>query len=135
MSGSNRTRRMHTVPEGYLKAFTFADPARRDGEAIMRFDRREPGQGKAVSLSVAEVVRDIYTVFDDSGAPDTGIEDILCKYEGDFCAALRPIIEWNPASGKIPIDKNQWLAISRFIAAQLLRTPAFFSKMTSYVTA
>ena len=32
--------------------------------------------------SLAEVARDIYTVLNDDGTPDTGIEDLLCGLEG-----------------------------------------------------
>lgn len=125
---------MHTVPQGYFKSFTFADPNRRDGEAIFRFDRSEPGQGRRVGLNVAEVNNDIYTVFDDNGAPDTGIEDLLCKWEGAFCAALRPLVEWKGRKDAVLVDKDQWVAIARFISAQMLRTPAMFERMKTFLT-
>ena len=32
--------------------------------------------------SLAEVARDIYTVLNDDGTPDTGIEDLLCGLDG-----------------------------------------------------
>jgi len=60
---------MHTVPHGYLQAFAVPDTKRRM-PAVWRFDRIS-GEGKLVGVRDAEVVRDIYTIFGDDGAPDT----------------------------------------------------------------
>ena len=110
---------MHTVPEGYFEAFAVREPTRRTSH-VWRFDRSS-GESKLLAVSNAEVSRDIYTVFNDDGAPDTGIEDeLLCGLEGDFCTAR------NALSRPTPLSKDMWTGLARFIAAQLLRTPRFF---------
>jgi len=113
-------RRMHTVPEGYLEAFAVHDPARRSA-GIWRFDRTS-GQSKMLGVGQSEVEKDFYTVFRD-GNPDTGIEDIFCGIEGDFCKARNALLE------RTPLLKEHRTALARFIAAQLLRTPRFFQLM------
>ena len=114
-----RTRRMHTVPEGYFEAFAADEPARRKS-VVWRFDRATR-ECKLLGIRDTEVVRDIYTVFNDDGEPDTGIEDrILCGLEGDFCKARNLLLD------RKPLSKENWSGLFRFIAAQLLRTPRFF---------
>ena len=113
-----RTRRMHTVPEGYFEAFAVPEPARRTS-AVWRFDRAS-SESKLLGVSDAEVAKDIYTVFNDDGNPDTGIEDLLCGLEGAFCSARNMLLD------RKPLSKENWSGLFRFIAAQLLRTPRFF---------
>jgi hypothetical protein len=48
-----QTRRMHTVPQGYLEAFAVQDPGRRK-PAIWRFDRAS-GEANLVGVRDAEV--------------------------------------------------------------------------------
>jgi hypothetical protein len=117
-----RTRRMHTVPEGYFEAFAVQEPARRTSR-VWRFDR-STGESKLLGVSDAEIAKDIYTVFREDGAPDTGIEDrILCDLEGAFCTARKMIL------ARTPLSKENWSSLFRFIAAQLLRTPRIFQLM------
>jgi hypothetical protein len=108
-----RTRRMHTVPEGYFEAFAVQDPTRRTS-GVWRFDRIS-GESKVLGIGDAEVVRDIYTVFDDEGAPDTGIEDeLLCGLEGDFCRARTALLE------RLPLSKENWSGLARFTSVSLI---------------
>jgi hypothetical protein len=117
-----RTRRMHTVPEGYFEAFAVPEPKRRTSR-VWRFDR-STGESKLLGVGDAEVAKDIYAVFNDDGTPDTGIEDrILCDIEGAFCTARNMILD------RTPLSKENWTSLFRFIAAQLLRTPRFFQLM------
>ena len=117
-----RTRRMHTVPEGYFEAFAVPEPERRTSR-VWRFDR-STGESKLVGVGDAEVAKDIYAVFKDDGTPDTGIEDhILCDLEGAFCTARNMILD------QTPLSKENWSSLFRFIAAQLLRTPRIFQLM------
>ncbi len=113
-----RTRRMHAVPEGYFEAFAVPEPARRTS-AVWRFDRVSR-ESKLLGVGDAEVAKDIYTVFNDDGTPDTGIEHLLCRIEGAFCSARNMLLD------RKPITKENWSGLFRFIAAQLLRTPRFF---------
>jgi uncharacterized protein DUF4238 len=122
LMADGRTRRMHTVPEGYFEAFAVQEAARRTS-CVWRFDRTN-GQAKLLGIGDAEVVKDIYTVFSDEGAPDTGIEDeLLCGLEGSFCTARKALLN------RMPLSKETWAGLARFIAAQLLRTPRFFQLM------
>lgn len=117
-----RTRRMHTVPEGYFEAFGVQDPTRRTS-GVWRFDRVS-GEAKLLGVGDAEVVRDIYTIFNDEGIPDTGIEnEILCGLEGAFCSARNELLK------RILLSKDHWTSLARFIAAQLLRTPRVLQSM------
>jgi hypothetical protein len=118
-----RTRRMHTVPEGYFEAFAVQEPARRTSR-VWRFDR-STDESKLLGVGDAEIAKDIYTVFKDDGTPDTGIEDeLLCGLEGDFCTARNALLQRGT-----PLSKENWIGLARFIAAQLLRTPRFFQLM------
>ena len=122
LMADGRTRRMHTVPEGYFEAFAVQEPTRRTS-GVWRFDRVS-GESKVLGVGDAEVARDIYTVLNDDGTPDTGIEDgLLCGLEGAFCSARNLLHD--PA----PLSKENWSGLFRFIAAQLLRTPRFFQLM------
>jgi hypothetical protein len=113
---------MHTVPEGYFEAFAVRGAARRTSR-VWRFDRTT-GESKLLGVGDAEVVKNIYTVFSDNGAPDTGIEDeLLCGLEGAFCTAREALLQ------RTPLSKETWAGLARFIAAQLLRTPRFFQLM------
>ncbi len=117
-----RTRRMHTVPEGYFEAFAVQEP-RRERSGVWRFDRVS-GESKLVGVGDTEVVKDIYTVFSDDGTPDTGIEDgILCGIEGAFCSARNVLLK------RIPLSKEHRTGLARFVAAQLFRTPRFLQLM------
>lgn len=119
---ARRTKRMHTVPEGYFEAFAVNDPSRRTS-GVWRFDRAS-GDARVLGVGDAEVVKDIYTVYRDDGTPDIGIEDeILCGIEGEFCAARDALRR------KEPLSKAHWTGLARFIAAQLLRTPRFLQLM------
>ena len=114
-----RTKRMHTVPEGYFEAFAVRGQTRRTS-GVWRFDRTN-GQAKLLGVRDVEVVNGIYTIFSDDGAPDTGIEDeLLCGLEGAFCSARKALLEG------MPLSKENWSGLARFVAAQLLRTPRFF---------
>ena len=117
-----RTKRMHTVPEGYFEAFAVEDPGRRTS-GVWRFDRIS-GEAKVLGVRDAEVAKDIYTVFNDEGVPDTGIEDrLLCDLEGAFCSARNALL------ARDTLSKDHWTGLARFIAAQLLRTPRAFQLM------
>lgn len=113
---------MHTVPEGYFEAFAVQEPTRRTS-GVWRFDRIS-GESKMLGVGDAEIVKDIYTVFSDEGIPDTGIEDeLLCGLEGAFCSARNVLLR------RIPLSREHWTGVARFIAAQLLRTPRFLQLM------
>jgi hypothetical protein len=114
------TRRIHTVPESYFEAFAVDDSSRRTS-AVWRFDRT--GEAKLIGVGDAEVKKDIYTVTGRDGQPDTGIEDILCRVERDFCAGRKAILN------RDTLTKERWASVARFTAAQLLRTPRFFQLM------
>lgn len=119
--GNGRTRRMHTVPEGYFEAFAVKEPERRVSR-VWRFDRVS-GDSKLLGVGDAEVAKDIYTVLSDDGAPDSGIEEVFGGLESAFCDARKDLID--PTT----LSKKNWSALFRFIAAQLLRTPRFFQLM------
>lgn len=116
-----RTRCMHSAPEGYLEAFAFEKPARRT-PALWRFERSS-GQARIIAVRDAGVAKDIYTVGGRDRAPDTGIEEILCRIEGAFCAARQALLNGSD------LTKDLWAALFRFVAAQLLRTPRAFQAM------
>lgn len=115
---------MHTVPEGYLESFAVNDPARRTS-GVWRFERNS-GESKILGVGDIEVVKDIYTVFTDEGAPDTGIEEVLCDLEGAFCEARKAL------SDRARPSKECWSALFRFVSAQLLRTPHVFEQMRKF---
>jgi len=113
-----RTRRMHAVPRSYFDAFAVHEPGRR-ASRVWRFDRIF-GESKLVGVGDTEVVKDIYAVFSDDGTPDTAIEDdMLCGIEDAFCSARSALLN------RTPLSKDHWIALARFVAAQLLRTPRF----------
>jgi hypothetical protein len=56
-----RTRRMHTVPEGYFEAFAVSEQERRTSH-VWRFDRYT-GESKLLGVGDTEVAKDIYAVF------------------------------------------------------------------------
>jgi Protein of unknown function (DUF4238) len=117
-----RTKRMHTVPQGYFEAFAVQDPTRRTS-GVWRFDRLS-GTPKVLGISDVEVTKDIYTVFGKDGAPDDGIDGILCnQIEGPFCTSRTAILN------RAPLSKELYAALFRFVAAQLLRTPRVFQLM------
>jgi hypothetical protein len=107
---------MHTVPQSYLEAFAVQESGRRT-PAVWRFDR-VTGQDKLVGVRDAEVVKDIYTLVADDGTPDNVIEDdILCDVEGAFCRTREALRD------RIPLAREHWSGLARFVAVQLLRTP------------
>lgn len=120
---------MHTVPESYFEAFAVDDPTRRGTAGVWRFDRLS-GEAKILGVSDSEVVNNIYTVYSEDGTPDIGIEsDLLCGIEGNFDAVRRSLLQENFLPHRVPISREQWSGVARFIAAQLLRTPRFFQSM------
>jgi hypothetical protein len=120
---------MHTVPESYFEAFAVDDPSRRGTAGVWRFDRLS-AEAKILGVSNSEVVNNIYTVYSEDGVPDIGIEsELLCGIEGSFNAARRFLLEESFLPRRVPISKEQWAGVARFIAAQLLRTPRFFQSM------
>ena len=113
---AGRTKRMHTVPEGYFEAFAVDDPSR-ERSGIWRFGRNGD-KPKLLGLGDVEVVRDIYTIYREDGTPDIGIEDeVFCGIEGAFCSVRDELL------GRTLLSKSHWTNLARFIAAQLLRTP------------
>src|SRR5262249_55424940 len=127
-----RKSRMHTVPSSYLEAFAIPDPRRRT-PAVFRFDRIS-GDIKAVGIYDAEVVRDMYTIYDENGRPDTGIEDnVLCDVEGSFSRTRNEVAEILQRRGNI--GKEHWLGLVRFVALQLIRTPRSFQLMRNLLDA
>jgi len=70
-----------------------------------------------VGIYDAAVWKDIYAFEDDDGLRSTGIEDTLAEVEGAFCEVRKALIAGAPPN----IDQR--LALARFIAFQLLRTP------------
>src|ERR1039457_830736 len=131
----HRTRRMHTVAESYFEAFAVDDPTRRNIAGIWRFNRSS-GEGKVVGVRDSEVHKDIYTVYDEDGKPDTGIETLLCKIESAFGDARRFLLDnkQNILEKQVKLSKEHWTGLARFVAAQLLRTPRFFEIMRTYLT-
>lgn len=120
-SQGQQTRRMHTVPAGYLGAFR-AQIANRRGPAVWRFER--DGAAKVVGISDAEAVKDIYTVVGDDGGRDTVIEDeILRNVDGAFCAARDALV------AQRPLEESQWYDLAWFVALQLERTPRTFQML------
>src|ERR1039457_2101566 len=116
----HRTRRMHTVAESYFEAFAVDDPTRRNIAGIWRFNRSS-GEGKVVGVRDSEVHKDIYTVYDEDGKPDTGIETLLCKIESAFGDARRSLLDKVKLLEKrVTLSKEHWSALARFVAAQLL---------------
>ena len=132
-----RTRRMHTVTESYFEAFAVDDPTRRNTAGIWRFNRSS-GEGKVVGVRDSEVHRDIYTVYDEDGKPDTGIETILCdQVESGFGDARKFFLDEQQSirENRAQLSKEHWTGVAKFVAAQLLRTPRFFEGMRAYPTA
>src|SRR5215831_17824527 len=114
-----QTKRMHTVPGGYLEAFSAKRPGRRK-PSVWRFERIS-GAAKPVGVLDAEVVNDIYTITAEDGNRDTTIEDeILQRMEGAFCAARNVLVE------RRQLDKLQAVDLAGFIAFQMTRTPRNF---------
>ncbi len=126
---------MHTVPQSYLEAFAVDDPVRRT-PGVWRFDRIS-GEAKILGIRDIEVVKDIYTVYDDDGAPDTGIETILCNVENDFSHARKSVLDQDLSSKEmaLALSKDHWAATAKFVAAQLLRTPRAFQSIRDTLTA
>lgn len=128
---------MHTVAESYFEAFGVDDPTRCNTAGIWRFNRSS-GAGKVVGVRDSEVHRDIYTVYDEDGKPDTGIETILCdQVESAFGDARKFLLDEQQGirENRAQPSKEHWTGLARFVAAQLLRTPRFFEGMRSYLTA
>jgi hypothetical protein len=126
---------MHTVAESYFEAFAVDDPTRRNTAGIWRFNSSS-GEGKVVGVRDSEVHKDIYTVYDEDGKPDTGIETLLCKLESAFGDARRFLLDnkQNIREKQVTLSKEHWTGLARFVAAQLLRTPRFFEWMRTYLT-
>lgn len=119
---TRQTRRMHTVPVGYLAAFDAKASGRRD-PAVWRFERAG-GAAKLIGIRDAEVVNDIYTVVGDDGGRDTTIEDeILRNVDGAFCAARDALV------ARRALEESQWDDLAWFIAFQLERTPRTFQML------
>lgn len=125
---------MHTVAESYFAAFAVDDSTRRT-KGIWRFNRSS-ATPKLIGISDSEVHKDIYTVYDDDGGPDTGIESILCKLESAFVDARRALLnKANIQDQRVTLSKEHWSGLAKFVAAQLLRTPRFFGMMRTYLAA
>ena len=110
-----QTSRMHSVPASYLAAFAVPAPDRRT-PAVWRFGRER--SSKLVGIYDAEVVRDIYTVFNEDGTPDTAIEDDFLKNIDDAFSAVREVLK--AGSDLTPLH---FASLARFIALELMRTP------------
>jgi hypothetical protein len=107
-------RRMHTVPSSYLEAFAATEGRRTP--AVWRYSRSE-AEPVPIGIYDAAVWKDIYAFEDEAGQTITGIEDAFIEVEGAFCEARRAL-----AGGEAP-NIEQRMAVARFIAFQLLRTP------------
>jgi hypothetical protein len=94
---------MHTVPQSYFEAFAVDNPTRRRTPGVWRFDRLS-GEAKIVGVRDSEVVKDIYTVYID-GAPDVGIEKLLCGIENAFSRARKFVLEKQFDSRPMAISK------------------------------
>jgi hypothetical protein len=126
---------MHTVAKSYFEAFAVDDPERRETAGIWRFERYT-GKSKVIGVNDSEVVNDIYTVYDEGGTPDIGIENILAKIEGAFNDTRNTLLDRQTVlQNEIPLTKEQWAGIAKFVAAQVLRTPRFFQMMRDYLDA
>jgi hypothetical protein len=117
-----------------FEAFAVDDPTRRNTAGIWRFNRSS-GEGKVVGVRDSEVHKDIYTVYNEDGKPNTGIETLLCKIESAFGDARRFLLDkQNILEKQVKLSKEHWTGLARFVAAQLLRTPRFFEMMRTYLT-
>jgi hypothetical protein len=126
---------MHSVAESYFEAFAVDDPTRRKTAGIWRFNRPSR-EGKVVGVRDSEVHKDIYTLRDEHGTPDTGIERLFCGIESAFCTARRSLLNSQRAVERRPtLAKEHWAGVFRFVAAQLFRTPRLLEALRGYVTA
>ncbi len=117
------------MPRCYLEAFTAIEQTRH-AQRVWRFDRIS-GDLRLIGIRDAEVVKDIYTIYRKDGTPDIGIEDeLLCSLEGAFCNVRDELKE-----PSISPTKDQWADLTRFVAAQLLRTPRALQMMRDYFDA
>lgn len=119
---SKQTRRMHTVPSGYLESFAVRASGRKQ-PSVWRIERAT-GSARFIRVRDASVVRDIYAIFGDGGSKDVVVEDTLLNgIDGSFCA-VRDIL----VSGQEP-RYWQWRDLSRFLAFQIARTPRQFQSL------
>jgi Protein of unknown function (DUF4238) len=109
-----KKRRMHTVPASYLEPWGVTQDRRTP--AVWRYSRTDQAP-ILMAISNAAVWKDIYAFQDEAGERNTAIEDTLSGIEGAYCAARAFLVRQSP----LGIDKR--LAVARFIAFQLIRTP------------
>jgi Protein of unknown function (DUF4238) len=107
-------RRMHTVPASYLEAFAVAEGRRTP--AVWRYSRSD-GEPVLIGIYDAAVWKDIYAFENETGQRVTGVEDTLAEVEGAFCEVRKAL------TLGAPLTIDQRMAVARFIAMQLLRTP------------
>lgn len=115
------THKNHYVPCMYLKRF--ADPAGRIFEYRLLVSRQRAKQWKQVSISGVGYKRDLYT------------RCVLGAETDEFEKWLGTDFE-HPADGPIgkvehdeQLEPSDWEALVRFLASQIVRTPAFFIGM------
>src|SRR5438309_7017596 len=107
-------RRMHTVPASYLEPWGVTQD--RKTPAVWRYSRTDQAP-VLMAISNAAVWKDIYAFQDESGQRNTAIEDTLSGVEGAYCEARASLIR----QSALGIDQR--LAVARFVAFQLIRTP------------
>lgn len=115
------THKNHYVPCMYLKRF--ADPAGRISEYRLLVSRQRAKQWKQVSISAVGYKRDLYT------------RCVLGTETDEFEKWLGQGFE-RPADGPIgkaqgdeQLEASDWEVLVRFLASQIVRTPAFFIGM------
>ena len=110
--GRTQTKRQHFVPRLYLKPFT-----RSDGK-IRVVDLQEEREYVS-SLRNAAVETRFYDVTVEE--QDYSAEDWLAELEGDAASVLRLLLVEPSAIAELTDEQEN--SLSRFIAAQILRTP------------
>ena len=117
---ASQTKRMHTVPEGYLRAFADRS-ARYQTPHVWRFERTAP-EARLLGIRDISVSRKIYMLWSENAQPSTFIEKELLA---DTIESGFPELVASLNSDKWPSGWG-WRRLSRFMAFQLVRTERAF---------
>jgi hypothetical protein len=118
-------RRMHTVPQGYLSAFSDRSGGTKKPHT-WRFERGGSADPKLLGVRDLCFVDDIYAIRNAAGSRDPVIErDLLALIDSEFCAAREKIVEAAHTGIELE-DTRAWKALSIFVGFQLTRTPRSF---------
>jgi hypothetical protein len=105
--------RHHTVPRSYLGRFSKA------GQLYVR--DRVTGAGGLRNTKDTGAIKDFYTFVNIDGERDGRIERILSDVEGSVDTVFKRLL--NPFLQPRPLDQDEHLSVSIFLAFQLVRTP------------